>query len=168
MERNSYLIIAKVILTDKRLSATARLLLAQLLDHRNKRTGECFPHEATLAQELGVTRLTVIRCLARLKKAGLLDVTRTQRGNRYKFPMYHFDTSQVSFSDSAKYQNDTSEPPVSFNEPYISEEERARAEARPRGSSPFPVKKPPRRQLSLVERTEALIAWRIANGMRPI
>ena len=90
MERNSFLIVAKAILSDKRLSITARLLMAQLLDHRNNRTGQCNPKRKTLAQALGMDtgkdkgsrRMT--RALAELRKAGLISSKQGQHGSFYE------------------------------------------------------------------------------------
>jgi hypothetical protein len=86
MTRNSFLIVAKELAADKRISVTAKLLLAQLVDHRNGRTGQCNPRETTLAAELGICKRTVKYRLAELKRAGLIEVKRTQHGNHYKFP----------------------------------------------------------------------------------
>lgn len=93
MARNSYFIVSKELAADKTISATAKLLFAQLLEHRNRKTGRCHPWESTLAGELGVSRWTVIRQLAALKTAGLIDIKRTQKGNRYEFPMLQNCTS---------------------------------------------------------------------------
>jgi len=140
MERNSFLIVAKAVLADKRISATAKLLLAVLADHWNKNTGQCNPHEATLAEEIGVCRRTVIRALAELKTAGLIQVQRTQRGNRYEFPKCQNVTSQVTNSHSAECQNVTSEPPYPLYEPYLGEPSGLRAQKRraPAASPPNP------------------------------
>ena len=138
----TYLIISKEILTDKRIPATARLLLAQLLDHRNKRTGQCNPGEEKLAEELGVCRRTVIRGLAALKSAGWIEIKRTQRGNRYEFPMCQNVTSQVTDCHSAECQSVTSEPPYPLYEPNKGNLG-DRAENRRAPAAPSPPKKYP-------------------------
>src|SRR5215831_10437736 len=103
MKRNSFLIVSKELAADNRLSVTAKLLLAQLLDHRNRRTGQCNPQILTLAGELGIYRTTVIRGLAELKRAGWIETKRGQNGNRYTFPAKSQNaTSQVASSDFPK------------------------------------------------------------------
>ena len=55
MAQSSFLIVTKELLADKRLSATAKLLLATLREYRNKQTGQCNPWETTLAAAMGVS-----------------------------------------------------------------------------------------------------------------
>jgi len=132
MKRNSFLIVSKELAANNRLSVTAKLLFAQLLDYRNDRSGQCNPWEATVAQRLGISRATVIRGVAALEKAGLLKIIRGQRGNRYEFPMLQNATSHVANCNSAESQNATWETPTPLYEPYLEKEERPRAEARVR------------------------------------
>lgn len=108
MARNSYLTIAKDLLADKSVSMTAKLLFSQLLDHMNRQTGQCYPKELTLARELGVSRWTVIRRLDELKTVGLIEIRRSQRGNRYEFPKLQSATSQVANCNFPKLQTATS------------------------------------------------------------
>jgi DNA-binding transcriptional MocR family regulator len=108
LARESYLIVTKELAADKRVSLTARVLFAQLLDHRNRRTGQCNPWEATLADEIGVSRWTVMRRLAELEKAGMVEVKRTPKGNRYEFPKLQSATSPSSNLPLPKSQSATS------------------------------------------------------------
>jgi DNA-binding transcriptional MocR family regulator len=94
--QRTFLIVAQEILADQRISANAKLLLAQLLDHRNKRTGQCNPWETSLAEELGISRCTVMRGLKELSLAGWIRTKRGQNGNQYKFPKSQNATSQVA------------------------------------------------------------------------
>jgi DNA-binding transcriptional MocR family regulator len=94
MDRQPVLIITKELIADNRISLTARLLLAQLLEHRNKTTGQCNPRETTLAKELGSSRRTVIRKLKELRGAGLIEVKRGRRkANNYEIKKCQIDTS---------------------------------------------------------------------------
>jgi hypothetical protein len=71
------------------ISATAKLVLAALLDHRNPKTGQCNPKRVTLAEELGLDpsprrgpqRIT--RALAELRHAGVLCAKKSLRCNYY-------------------------------------------------------------------------------------
>jgi hypothetical protein len=83
VEHNSFLIVTKAVLADKRISTTAKLLLAVLRDHRNKKTGQCNPRRAILAADLDVCTKTVTRALAQLCEAGYLTIQKGQRGNTY-------------------------------------------------------------------------------------
>jgi DNA-binding transcriptional ArsR family regulator len=66
------------------LSATAKLLLAVLQDHRNARTGQCNPKRKTLALEMGVSISTIRRTLDDLREAGLVRSKRASRTSRYE------------------------------------------------------------------------------------
>jgi hypothetical protein len=84
MERKSFLIVAKELLTDKRISATAKLLLAQLQDHRNKQTGQCNPSRQKLTEELGVPLHTIKRALIELRKFGFIQSKQVRYSNNYE------------------------------------------------------------------------------------
>jgi biotin operon repressor len=121
MARNAFLIVAKELAADKRISVTARLLLAQLLDHRNRKTAQCNPRETRLAEELGVSRRTIIRRLEELKKVGLLAVKRTGRSLQFEILMCQLVTSDVPNGHIAMCQSVTSEPPHPLYESYQGE-----------------------------------------------
>ena len=93
MERTAFLIVTKELLKDKQLSATAKLLLAQLLDHRNKTTGQCNPRIKTLAEELGVSQSTAGRALRELREARLVKITWSSRSSRYEILFGQIDRS---------------------------------------------------------------------------
>lgn len=114
MPRNSYFIVSKELAADKTISATAKLLFGQLLEHRNRKTGQCNPEINTLAGEIGAHRTSVMRALAELQRSGRIEIHRTQRGNYYKFAESQNATSQVAFRISAESQNATLIP---FTEP---------------------------------------------------
>jgi hypothetical protein len=94
--QRTFLMVAREILADQRISGNAKLLLALLLDHRNKRTGQCNPWESSLAEELGISRYAVMRGLKELSLAGWIQTKRGQNGNRYEFPKSQIRTSQVA------------------------------------------------------------------------
>ena len=84
MDRQSVLIITKAVLASKCISKTTALLLMQLEDHRNKRTGQCNPKIATLAREIGVCERTIDSALGQLRSLGLLLCRKGQRGSTYE------------------------------------------------------------------------------------
>lgn len=87
----SGLIVAKDLIANKGLSMTARLLFGFLLDHRNKKTGQCNPRRQTLARELGIDngrdqgRRRISRALAELRAAGFVTSKQGQHANFYDF-----------------------------------------------------------------------------------
>ena len=119
MERNSFLIVAKAMAADKQISATEKLLLAQLLDHRNKRTGQCNPNQTTLARELGIGLRTVRRSLSRLCKHGWLAIQRGQNGCRYEFPTGQSGRSDRPFRTVPPAKVAVGEAPYPLSESYL-------------------------------------------------
>ena len=85
---NSDLRIPRSLLTASQLSMTARMVYAQLLDHRNRKTGQCNPKQDTLAAELGVSVDTVQRAISKLRAAGLIQTAKGRRGCSYTFPEF--------------------------------------------------------------------------------
>ena len=106
---NAFLIITKALAAEKRISAAAKLLLAQLLDHRNRQTGQCNPKIATLAQELGLSISTAGRAMRSLREAGMVKVKWRQRSSQYEILF-----GQIDRSCSVKLTDQKSQ---SFNEP---------------------------------------------------
>ena len=146
MERNSFLIVAKAIAADTRFSATTKLLLAQLQDHQNKRTGQCNPKQTTLARELGIGERTVRRGLSELRQRGLITAERGQTGCRYEIP-----TGQNGRSDRPKVvsgtgQNGRSAPPGPLYEPYVRNQSGASAASSP-NKKPLNASAPPRKSV---------------------
>jgi DNA-binding transcriptional MocR family regulator len=129
MNQQSFLIISKEILADKRISVTAKLLLAQLIDHRNKQTGQCNPKRQTLARELGVSVPTIQRALSELIKVEFIRSKKRSRTNFYEFLSDQIDPAEPrvgSNRSGMSDQIDPAGPPVSFNELYIRGTTRAR------------------------------------------
>jgi biotin operon repressor len=73
------------IITDPRLSATARLVAARLLDHMNCRHRECFPSGTTIANALGCSRNSVVTGIKELRNAGWVLTEKDGRGLIYRF-----------------------------------------------------------------------------------
>jgi len=84
MARQSFLILAKEVAADNRISALAKLLLAQLSDHRNKTSGQCNPRHSKLAEELGTSVSKVQRGIAELVQVGFVQAKRGQYGCQYE------------------------------------------------------------------------------------
>jgi DNA-binding transcriptional MocR family regulator len=112
MERTAFLIVTKAVLADKRISTTAKFVLAQLMDHRNKQTGQCNPRIRKLAEELGISISTAGRALRALREVGLVKVIWRQRASCYEILF-----GQNDRSCSVKMTDQDSR---SLYEPYIS------------------------------------------------
>ncbi|HEY1876924.1 MAG TPA: helix-turn-helix domain-containing protein, partial [Rhizomicrobium sp.] len=84
MDRQSVLIVAKELIANKKLSTTAKLLFALLLDHRNKKTGQCNPSRKILAGELGVSIDVIKRAVGDLIEAGFIQRKRGRHSNWYE------------------------------------------------------------------------------------
>jgi DNA-binding transcriptional MocR family regulator len=162
MERKTaFLIVTKEVLADKRFSATTKLLLAQLRDHRNRRTGQCYPRQATLARELGVSVDTVQRSLNALRQAGWLTVFREQYGCRYEIQIPQNAVSQTAKCGAQIPQNAVSELPGPLYEPDLKEPSDVRAENRRAPAASRSKNKPqnPARPLRKSAQSETLEAY---------
>lgn len=144
MERNSFLIVAKAILADKRISVTAKVLYAQLLDHRNKRTGQCNPQQTTLARELGTSVDTIQRHLSELRQHGLITFTRGQNGCRYEIPETASCGLENRKTADGKPQVAASGAPYPLYEPYLRNQSGVAA-ASPSQKQPLNASPPPRK-----------------------
>jgi hypothetical protein len=127
MERKAFLIVSKEVLADKRLSVSARLLYSQLLDHRNRKTGQCYPKQTTLSRELGVSLDTIQRSLRALEKHGFVTIKRAQYGCSYEIQIPQNAVSQTAQCGVQIPQNQVSEAPVSLYEPDLIEPKAAAA-----------------------------------------
>jgi len=77
------------------LTSSERLLLMLLADYYNDAKHYAWPSVPTLAQTMGVTERTVFRCLARLKKEGLIETEKRYRASGLRdssaYYLPHFD-----------------------------------------------------------------------------
>jgi hypothetical protein len=136
MERNSFLIVAKALLTDKRISATAKLLLAQLEDHRNPETGQCNPSRKKLTKELGLPLHAVKRALIELRKFGFIRSKQARYTNNYEIQVAQIRPPKPPGGANKATQVAQLAPPGLAGPLYETYpgEERPRAEARSRRS----------------------------------
>lgn len=78
-----YLLLRNAVL-DSRLSKGALMVLAVILHHRNRATGEAFPGIDKMSRFTRMHRTSHLRAIAELERAGYLQVERQQnRANRY-------------------------------------------------------------------------------------
>ncbi len=69
------------------LSGSCIAVYACIRDHLNGESGKCFPGMTRIARQLGITRRTVIRCVASLINAGFMACDRRLgRSNQFVFP----------------------------------------------------------------------------------
>lgn len=68
-----------IALRDARLSMTARVVLAELLDHRNPNDAKCDPSMARIGRRIGRSERNVRNAVAELERAGYVS-TRRRRG----------------------------------------------------------------------------------------
>lgn len=73
------------------------LIYAYLKKHYNSVTKDSFPSFQCLAEESGVSKPTVIKCVERLQQAGYINIIKNKKVNHYtfseinKFEIYSFD-----------------------------------------------------------------------------
>ncbi|WP_415715378.1 helix-turn-helix domain-containing protein [Roseibium sp.] len=73
LEQNDILFAQKAILLTPSLSAAAKRVAAAIIDHFNKRTGQCDPGINRLVKLLGMSRATVIRATETLNELGFIE-----------------------------------------------------------------------------------------------
>jgi predicted transcriptional regulator len=59
-------------------------VLVMLLKHANYKTGECYPRLSTIAKPLGLSKVTVYKCIKIMIEAGILLKVRLPSTNLYK------------------------------------------------------------------------------------
>lgn len=78
------LVVIDRIRRDGRLSASIRMIGAELFSLVNFRTGDAFASETYLAEKLCLHARTIKRAVSALKAAGYIEVIKTGRNNRYR------------------------------------------------------------------------------------
>lgn len=73
----------RVVTHSRILSVQAKLVFWLLRDHQNSETGQCNPKIETLAREAAVSRRTIERALAELRKTTIIQAQRSRGFNRY-------------------------------------------------------------------------------------
>lgn len=78
------LALADIVRHDGALSASSRLIGAEICSLANERTGYSWASERYLAEKLSVADRTIKRAIVALKAAGYIEVTKAGRNNRYR------------------------------------------------------------------------------------
>ena len=102
----SFFIGDEKILAHSKLSPTDKMVYFGLVTFYNRQTKICYPRVSTLAARLGLTKQTVYRSIARLKKRGIIKTKRRQSTLEYTLPLQanlltetrviNFDKSELS------------------------------------------------------------------------
>ena len=104
--RQGFTQIPNSILRMKDVSAGAKLTYVALLSYAWQK-GSCFPGQETLAEDMGVSKRSVITYLQELQKAGLLRVTRRGLGrtNVYVLPKSRSAKSALPEAQTSRSEN---------------------------------------------------------------
>jgi DNA-binding transcriptional regulator YhcF (GntR family) len=71
------------------ISSNAKLVCLVLLQYQNKKTGECYPSQPTLAKDCNMCRNTVNRSIQELENKGFISIEK-KRTNGNKFTVNHY------------------------------------------------------------------------------
>ena len=108
--KDQFVQVPTINLTEEGLDMRDLVIYAYLKKHYNAVTKESFPSLDLLAEESGISKPTVVKCLARLEAANYITIKKVKRCNHYtfsdikKFEIYSFDfleDSSLSTSDKA-------------------------------------------------------------------
>lgn len=108
--KDQFVQVPTINLTEEGLDMRDLVIYAYLKKHYNAATRESFPSLDLLAEESGISKPTVVKCLARLEAANYITIKKVKRCNHYtfsdikKFEIYSFDfleDSSLSTSDKA-------------------------------------------------------------------
>lgn len=83
------------IVRDPALSLEAKGVYAYFASFADKR-GQCFPPVETIRQEIPLSNATYYKYLKELQEAGILNVEKVRKGNRYESNIYHLLIPQQS------------------------------------------------------------------------
>lgn len=81
--REGFTVIPNVLLLDKRISPQAKVVFCILSVHAFTK-GYAFPSYEILGEEIGLSKPQLIKYIKELEEAGVIEVTRTGRANRYE------------------------------------------------------------------------------------
>ena len=76
---------SKKVANGKKLSSTARLTLICLASHWNHRTGNAYPTQMTIAEEIGATKMSVVTAIEELRNAKLILTVKYKCRLNYQF-----------------------------------------------------------------------------------
>lgn len=97
MENKQFVKVPNIDLKSKGLEMKDLVIYAYLKKHYNHITKESFPSFQLLADESGISKPTVIKCVERLEAAGYISISKVKKVNHYtfsevnKFEIYSFD-----------------------------------------------------------------------------
>ena len=83
----SFFVADENILKSTRLSPSDKLVYFALVSFYNRKTKVCYPRVQTIADRVGLSKLTVYRSIARLKKLNLIQTKRKQSTLEYRLPI---------------------------------------------------------------------------------
>ena len=83
----SFFVADENILKSTRLSPSDKLVSFALVSFYNRKTKVCYPRVQTIADRVGLSKLTVYRSIARLKKLNFIQTTRKQSTLEYRLPI---------------------------------------------------------------------------------
>lgn len=87
-----------VVILDRRLKASSKLVFVRLMDHHNHKTKQCNPSQKTLGESLGMSDRTIRSCLRELEKFGYIGSKQNfKNSNSYslKIPTGKFEYEQA-------------------------------------------------------------------------
>ena len=83
----SFFVADENILKSTRLNPSDKLVYFALVSFYNRKTKVCYPRVQTIADRVGLSKLTVYRSIARLKKLNFIQTTRKQSTLEYRLPI---------------------------------------------------------------------------------
>lgn len=84
----SFFVADESILKSTRLTPSDKLVYFGLVSFYNRKTKVCYPRVQTIADRVGLSKLTVYRSIARLKKLNIIQTKRRQSTLEYKLPLH--------------------------------------------------------------------------------
>ena len=102
----------EIVLKHSNLSVSDKLVYFCLVTFYNRKTAACYPRIATIAERLKLSKRTVQRSLAKLKKNNLLQIRRKQSTNEYilirqQQLLKQYKDNTISFRSDKSYLSDT-------------------------------------------------------------
>ena len=83
----SFFVADESILKSSKLTPSDKLVYFGLVSFYNRKTKVCYPRVQTIADRVGLSKLTVYRSIARLKKLNIIQTKRKQSTLEYKLPI---------------------------------------------------------------------------------
>ena len=83
----SFFVADESILKSSKLTPSDKLVYFGLVSFYNRKTKVCYPRVQTIADRVGLSKLTVYRSIARLKRFNLIQTKRKQSTLEYRLPI---------------------------------------------------------------------------------